>query len=258
MQALQNYIHGCYSPKDDSEFCVEENYSLEAFTRLRADGLMVCYDRPSEFPFEMEAVSIGENGWIIRKAPKTVSWYDEHSQNTNFDVSQDPLWHRLVPTDPTNSETVDHVSIIGWVLEEYKKQLQKLGQSNPICYIEYGVRYGTCLKEIMQVADVSIGVDMSKMPEFNSPKVITVQMLTTEFSAEVLPFLKPNAIFIDADHKRESVFGDFEDVFPHIAVGGYIFLHDSHPCEEWLLHPGLCNDCYRANIDIKKRYKSRI
>lgn len=256
MQTLREYITWCYNSKGDNEICVVHEFSSEAFNNLRSDGLMFCSTRPPKLP-NMEFVSVGESGYIVRKAPRTISWYDEATETSNFDISNDPLWHRLDP-NIYGAESVNHPQIIKWVLTEYREQLQKLGQPNPLCYIEYGVRSGTCMKEVMQVVDVAFGVDMNDMPDFGSPKVICVKMMTTEFGQSILPFLNPNAVFIDADHTRESVCSDFDDVFSYLTPGGYIFLHDSHPCKDWLLDVRFCNNCFMANIDIKARYGDKI
>ena len=80
------------------------------------------------------------------------------------------------------------------------------------------------------------------------------QMTTDKFSSNFLPSIKFNAAFIDADHSSISGFKDFENLYKFLQPGGYIFLHDTYPCVDYLLSPTFCNDCYKTPIKIKKTY----
>src|SRR6185369_1979912 len=81
---------------------------------------------------------------------------------------------------------------------------------------------------------------------------------TDKFNAKMLPVLKYQFAFIDADHAADAILKDFANVFEYLEVGGYIFLHDTYPCFEWLLSAKYCNDAYKAPGIIKEKYKGQI
>lgn len=59
-------------------------------------------------------------------------------------------------------------------------------------------------------------------------------------------------LFIDADHKKESVLKDFYNYFPFIKEDGIIFLHDGYPKNIEYTKDGYCSNCYEAIFELSK------
>ena len=124
-------------------------------------------------------------------------------------------------------------------------------------FIEYGVRSGENLEEISQIVEKSYGIDINDRPNALQNNNITYfKGYTDDFSENILPFIKFNYAFIDADHSFESCMKDFDNIYKYIETGGLIFLHDTYPTLEDMLSPIFCNDCYKTPIEIKNKYKN--
>jgi hypothetical protein len=58
-------------------------------------------------------------------------------------------------------------------------------------------------------------------------------------------------LFIDADHRCESVLKDFNLLSPFVLLHtGLIFLHDTYPIKEELLDDGRCSTAWKAAREI--------
>lgn len=109
-------------------------------------------------------------------------------------------------------------------------------------YLELGLYDGDTFELIAPLVDRAIGVDVKdirrqKIGEF-------YQMTTDDFFNQFND--KVDIVFIDADHKHESVVRDLENSLKLLNKYGIIFLHDTDPMEKRLLQPGYCNDCYKT------------
>lgn len=107
-------------------------------------------------------------------------------------------------------------------------------------YLELGVQRGICFQEIVPLVKRAIGVDIvdarkSKVGEFYAAS-------TDDFFKNFNDIM--DIIFIDADHKYESVVKDFENSLKILNEGGIILLHDTDPQDSYLLAPDYCNDCH--------------
>lgn len=109
-------------------------------------------------------------------------------------------------------------------------------------YIELGVYFGDSLEYISQFVRRAIGVDLNdrrinKVGEF-------YEMSTDNFFESFGD--NADIIFIDADHKIDSVIRDFENSLKILNKYGIIFLHDTDPRTEEYIKPGFCNDSYKV------------
>ena len=62
-----------------------------------------------------------------------------------------------------------------------------------------------------------------------------------------------DVIFIDADHKYESVKVDFINALNVLNPRGVIILHDTDPTEAKYLQDGYCSNSYKMNDYLKER-----
>lgn len=241
-ETLITYLKQCLKPRDSTEFWEGDKFDPQVFSQLKQDGIMIVRSPPPPHLNFAEYIQIGKYHFI-KKCFRDLEWLDS-SGTIHFDMTSEPLYRRLLPPP---EESVNHALIIASVIAEGKKSHD---YSN---YIEYGVRTGSNIGLISDFVDTMHGVDIADCP--NIPSNCTFhKSYTNDFSTKVLPSIRYNFAFIDADHKFESCYDDFKHIYKHIDRGGYIFLHDTYPCHIGLLDPGGCNDCYKTPIEIKKNY----
>lgn len=129
--------------------------------------------------------------------------------------------------------------------------IQKLVElTNCQTYLELGVQRGVCFRSIVPLVKRAVGVDIidarvSKIGEFYT-------MSTDNFFKFFNDTM--DIIFIDADHKYESVVKDFENSLKILNKNGIILLHDTDPQEKYLLAPEYCNDCYKIVDYIQQNH----
>ena len=241
LRLLTEYIENCLQARDNTEFISVEKFNIDAFNSLQQDGIMCSYTQPPILK-NIEYVNIGPV-YISRKIDRSLHWLNPTTNEFEWTDSRDPLYRRMIPPP---EETVDHSFLIQSIIETVDPL--KTG-----VYIEYGVRDAKILNYISQYVKMAYGVDINSTNPVRD-NVLFTQCKTDFFSQVFLPNIKYNFAFIDADHKFESVFKDFQYIFKYITKGGYIFLHDTYPCNEFYLNVNGCADCYRTPIEIKKHY----
>jgi hypothetical protein len=240
MDLLIEYLKRSIRPKNSSEFYETDVFDLIVFANMKQDGIMITKSSPPKNLSFAEYVKVG-SFYIIKKTFKNLEWLN--NDNTfSFSNSSGPIYRRLLPPP---DESVNHALIIKSVLQE--------NDPSEKTYIEYGVRWGDNMSKISPLVKKSYGVDIQD-PQSIPENCLFYKCLTDEFSKKTLPDLKYHFAFIDADHKFESCFKDFQYIYEYLQPNGYIFLHDTYPCEERFLDPGACNDCYKTPIEIKKNY----
>lgn len=240
MDSLIRYLKKSIKPKNSSEFYETDIFDLIVFANMKQDGIMITKSPPPKNLSFAEYVKIG-SFYIIKKTFKNLEWLN--NDNTfSFSNSSEPIYRRLLPPP---DESVNHTLIIKSVIQE--------NDPSEKSYVEYGVRWGGNLSEISSLVKNSYGVDIQSPPSI-PVNAKFYKCFTDEFSQNILPNLKYHFAFIDADHKFESCFKDFQYIYKHLEPNGYIFLHDTYPCEERFLDPGACNDCYKTPIEIKRNY----
>lgn len=159
-----------------------------------------------------------------------------------------PIHMRNNPQNTGKLEIIDHPFIISYFAKWYK----------PVLYVEYGVRSGTCLEQVLPYCDKVWGVDIEPYNNANE-KLEFFQMDTKNFK-KVLEQRKPSIdmAFIDACHQSDRVVADFDDLFPYITENGLVFLHDTYPIDKGYTAPFFCNDCYKTPDMIKDKYDKEI
>lgn len=117
-------------------------------------------------------------------------------------------------------------------------------------YLELGVQDGFCFQPIVPLVKRAIGVDIV---DRRSEKIGEFYNMSTD---EFFKFFndKVDIIFIDADHKYESVVKDFENCLKILNEFGIILLHDTDPQDKPLLAPHFCNDCYKIVDYIQQNH----
>jgi hypothetical protein len=242
MEALTDYITECIQPKDTTELVVVDTFDSVAYNQLKQDGIMgVRSASQGLLPASADHIYINDTLLCRKNSPRQIEWLCEDG-SLAFTGSREPIYRRLVPLP---YETVNHVRIIMTVL-------QATGSSGKN-YVEYGVRDGSSIEPISKLVNHAYGVDVLNYTPVNSN--ITMNVTSTDtFSTTVLPTLTYDYAFIDADHSSRQVLIDFEHIYKHLKVGGYVFLHDTYPCLQEMLQAHFCNDCYRSPLLIREKY----
>jgi hypothetical protein len=240
------YIHNCIRPRGSFEFSEVNLFDYETYDKLVQDGFMVVNDKstiPESLMTGHDMVDIA-NVCILRKnIPREIAWRSDEDGTLSFDSSTEPIYRRFIPPP---IETVDHVFIISNIIAATNNGLNK-------SYVEYGVRSGTSIEAVSKYVKIAYGVDITNYTPTGT-NIKFYKMFTDEFSTLQLPTIEYDYAFIDADHSSKQVLIDFEYVFAHLNKGGYIFLHDTYPCGEYLLRSDYCNDCYMTPLLIRKKY----
>ena len=117
-------------------------------------------------------------------------------------------------------------------------------------YLELGTYDGTTFEYIFPQVKRGICVDIvdirrSKLGEF-------YKMTTDEFFTKFQDGV--DVVFIDADHKFESVNKDFENSLKLLNKYGIIILHDTDPISLQYTDPGYCGDSYKMVEYIEKEH----
>jgi len=158
-----------------------------------------------------------------------------------------PIHERNPPViegDRILGEVFDHAAFIASIAQWIK----------PEVYLEYGVRDGHTLVQVLPHCRMAIGVDIYPVPIY-APNLELYQTTTDEFSHALADAdIVLDMVFIDADHSSDSVLRDFEGIFPYLAPNALVFLHDTYPTDKRLLGKEACNDCWRTPQRIKKLY----
>lgn len=251
MESLINYLKKSLRATNTNELCIQHDniFDKNRIDSLVLDGIYISGSPDTDLSQDIEFVKIGDQ-YIYKKTNKTgLEWLNEDG-TFNWTDSDVPMYRRLLPPP---DESVNHTLIINSVLKEYTQLTN---------YIEYGIRWGENFREIHKlVPGVCYGVDINVLTKHHvlaSDRVKLYEMPTDTFGETVLSSINFNAAFIDADHSSNAVLKDFEYIFDQIAVGGYVFLHDTYPCAESFLDPGGCNDCYKVPSIIKQKYKGQL
>jgi hypothetical protein len=241
MRELITYIENCIKPRDETEFVICEQFDIDKFNNLRQDGIMVTKTKASDIN-NMECIKV-DDYYFIKKIFKSVEWLNNDG-TIQFTDSSDPIYRRLLPPP---WETVNHTFIMSCIIT-YMNKNERKGS-----YIEYGVAAGNNHNSIARLVEKTYAVDISEPPRLES-NCAFYKSYTDDFSLNELPNIKFQYAFIDADHKYESSFKDFEAIYRHIDNGGFIFMHDTYPCSREFLDPWNCNDSYKTPIAIKRAY----
>ncbi len=106
-------------------------------------------------------------------------------------------------------------------------------------YLELGLYEGNTINKISTIVPYCVGVD-----------IVPVDINGTFFLGTTDKFFEHNTntfdiIFIDADHRFESVKKDFNNALNILNKYGIIFLHDTDPISLEYISDGYCGDSYK-------------
>lgn len=241
--SLEKYIHSCIKPISTGELCSTRTFTSEQYSNLVQDGILFSYSPIQSIPKAngIDYIQINHMTIFRKNSPLQLHWLKSNGSIV-FDVDRTPVYRRFIPPP---IETIDHVFIISKILSAT--------QSAEKTYVEYGVRSGTSIEAISKLVKEAHGVDISAYTPQNS-NIQFHKMLTDAFSESYLQDLVFHYAFIDADHSSKQVLIDFEYIYKYIQKGGYIFLHDTYPCDPLFLREDYCNDCYLTPIRIREKY----
>ncbi len=243
-----DYLKASIKPQGTHEFNNTDDLTQQQADALVQDGFALATTISCTDKSKLEIIKYGDR-FLVKKTLRNIQWLDESSGKFSFDITRTPIYRRIIPPP---CETADHVLIIKSFIDKLNQEPELDGKCT---YVEYGVRTGTSLLPISELCAQCYGIDIERCPNLVLPNNCTFYKMSTDrFSELHLKDIKFNAAFIDADHSSASAFKDFESIYKHIQPGGYIFLHDTYPCESFLLKPEFCNDCYKTPIRIKSKY----
>jgi hypothetical protein len=122
-------------------------------------------------------------------------------------------------------------------------------------YMEIGIRTGYMFNQISPLVKRAIGCDIKPMPGVaQHPNVELYHMPSTELAKIWKDPI--DLLFIDADHKKESVLRDFDLFSPYVREYiGVIALHDTYPRFVELTSDKFCNSAWEAAVEIKTNQK---
>lgn len=126
----------------------------------------------------------------------------------------------------------------------------------PTNYLELGLYVGETMNKVLpNVTGTAYGVDMVARPSLDelAKKGVKVNYMTTDDFFKTHPDLKIDMAFIDADHCATSALRDFANCLNSLNDGGVIFMHDTDPQEDRLIHPGYCGDSYKVVSILEQR-----
>lgn len=151
-----------------------------------------------------------------------------------------PIYLRNLPPP---DETFDHAKF----LADFARWLK------PEHYLELGVRDGHTFKEVTKYCKRATGVDTAKCEFILEPCAETKRCTTDEYFAS-LTTEQFDMVFVDADHSHQQSLKDFLAVVPRVIEDGFIFLHDTYPCQPRLFAPDKCSDCWLTPLFIKRNF----
>lgn len=121
---------------------------------------------------------------------------------------------------------------------------------SPDTYVEIGVQKGYNFNQVLHLVKRAVAVDVAPMPMiYTTNNVETYQMDSVAFARQWTDPI--DLLFIDADHRKDSVLRDFDNLSPFVTPGsGLILLHDTYPSAEYLLADGYSSNAWEAAREI--------
>jgi len=146
-------------------------------------------------------------------------------------------------------------------IKKYKNQefrelmLELISLFGTHTYVEIGVQRGYTFNVLAPRVKRAVAVDINNMALImDRPNVEKYRMDSKKFAAQWTDPI--DLLFIDADHRKESVLADFDNLAPFVRDGtGVILLHDTHPAAEHLLSDRYCSNAWEAALEIRKKRK---
>jgi len=125
----------------------------------------------------------------------------------------------------------------------------------PEVYVEVGVQKGYTFNHLAPHVGRAVAVDIQIQKSITRlPNVEVYEMESIKFVSQWKTPI--DMLFIDADHREESVLKDFHILLPHMRMGsGIVMLHDTHPMSEDLTSDRFCSTAWRAAERIRDKSK---
>lgn len=139
---------------------------------------------------------------------------------------------------PMPLETFDHASLLQFFAIWLKCEN----------YLELGVRHGETFYKVQRLCKKATGVDIA--PTIHEPNIIETS--TDEYISK-LTTEQFDMVFIDAYHEKSQVLKDFWGIAPYVIDDGFIFLHDTYPCDERMTSPEYTHNCWEAALELKQQ-----
>lgn len=136
----------------------------------------------------------------------------------------------------------------------------------PKVYVEIGIKKAYTFNAMVPLVEKAIGIDIdincydymnisdkSRFFQGNSKQFVD-SYIEEWRGKEIIDFL-----FIDGDHKYESVLKDFYALIPYVKTHtGLMFMHDTYPTNEKLLSNGYCSNAWKAANEIHQNFLFEI
>jgi len=122
----------------------------------------------------------------------------------------------------------------------------------PKVYVELGLYTGETWYKTIPYCQESYGVDVVDRQIKGNIFIGTTDSFFKNFKH------KADMIFIDADHKYESVSKDLKNSLDILNTGGVIIIHDTDPIRDQLFDFGYCGDSFRIIRDLEAREELNI
>lgn len=133
------------------------------------------------------------------------------------------------------------------------QSLAELSQAKT--YLEVGIYRGETLKLLAKTCERVIGLDIDPgaLASIPANPRITLHLQTAQEFALKNPLLRFDLVFIDADHRKQSVLDDFYAVESLVNESGIVAFHDTWPKNLEFSSPHLCGDAYKAIPELRRR-----
>lgn len=122
-------------------------------------------------------------------------------------------------------------------------------------YLEIGIYQAETFNRVSKWAKYAVGIDIkADCLQYIRPRGSSIGFVGTlqDFIESPRNVAKFDLIFIDGDHRQESVVADFQSALKVVADQGIILLHDTWPGSREYSSSGYCGDAYLAVDRLRK------
>ena len=143
---------------------------------------------------------------------------------------------------------------------EYSWLLVKLAKFfKPTTYVEIGVKKCHTFNAMLPHVLRAVAVDVANTQNYVNSGYKNWEFFHMTSQDFAKKWKTPiDFLFIDGDHKMESVIADFENLFKWVLPDkGLIFLHDTYPIKKELLQDGYCSDAWKAANYLRQKANGR-
>jgi predicted O-methyltransferase YrrM len=144
--------------------------------------------------------------------------------------------------------------VVSWHVTFIKHLAEVL---NPSSYAELGIYEGETFNLIQANSKIAVDINPKSLQFVRDAQGVTK---ICGDSTVLKEYLKVNntfldLLFIDADHRKESVIEDFSNIESHMSENGVLLFHDTYPGTEEMSSPNYCGDGFLAIPELREKYK---